>query len=157
MGSYEREDYGTVRFAVPDMSISAYDRALFTLPGNKSLQDVRVKLHDLRTSKDIVQGPAGLDKQGFTYVKHKSALSYDDWMKDGMVEDVYTEELKKLILEVTGAKDALIYCVSFRRRPAGEQGIGKVDLRGALIDQAVGCLPRDKCLSMRSELRCEVL
>ncbi|KJX95795.1 hypothetical protein TI39_contig1049g00001 [Zymoseptoria brevis] len=128
------------------MSISAYDRALYTLPGNKSLKDEKVVLHDFRTAKDVAHGLEGLDKQGFTYVKHKSSVTYDDWLKDGVVEDVYCQELKELILNATGAKDALIYCVAFRRRLAIDRGIEEVDLRGAPMDQAVGCLPRDRCL-----------
>lgn len=149
MGSYgppEEDEYGIVRFTVPDTSVSSEDRAIFTLPGNKSLKDERVKLHDFRASQDVLSGPAGLDNQGFTYIKHKSKLGYDDWLTGTNIEDVYVQELKDLILKATGAREAVVYCVAFRRRPATEQGIEKVEMRGGEMDSFVGCLPRDKIL-----------
>lgn len=146
MGSYEHEDYGVVRFSVPDMSISAHDRAIFTLPANKSLKDERVKLHDMRTSRDIAHGLSGLDTQGFTYVKHKSSLVYEDWLAGSNIEDIYIQELKDLILSVTGAREAVVYGVAFRRRLATEQGVGKVELRGGDMDKFIACLPKDRCM-----------
>lgn len=146
MGSIDREDYGVVRFTVPDTSLSAHDRAIFTLPANKSYKDERVKLHDIRTAPGIHQGLEGLDTHGFTYVKHKSALSGDDWFAEGKIEDVYTPELEDLILKATGAKKAVVYCVAFRRRLPVDIGVGKVELRGGEMDQFVGCLSKSKCL-----------
>ena len=149
MGSYgppEGDAYGIVRFTIPDNSVSAQDRAIFTLPGNKSLKDEKVKLHDFHASQDVLQGPRGLDNQGFTYIRHKSQLGYDDWLQGTNIEDIYVQELKDLILKVTGAKEAVVYCVAFRRRPATEQGIEKVEMRGGEMDSFVGCLPRDKIL-----------
>jgi GA4 desaturase len=67
--------YGIVRFTVADTSVSAYDRAIFTLPGNKALKDERVKLHDVRVAPDLLHGSAGIDNQGFTYIKHNLASS----------------------------------------------------------------------------------
>ncbi|CZT16672.1 uncharacterized protein RCC_02507 [Ramularia collo-cygni] len=146
MGSVEREDYGTVRFTVPDDSITAYDRAIYTLPANADYRDQKVKLHDIRTATDILPGLAGLDNQGFAYHKHKSALSGDEWLKDGNVEEIYTKELRDLIMKVTGARDAFVYCVAFRRRAPVDIGVGKVELRGGELDQVMQCVPRDKCL-----------
>ncbi|KXT11118.1 hypothetical protein AC579_641 [Pseudocercospora musae] len=151
MGSVGEDTYGVVRFTVPDTSVSSQDRAIFTLPGNKSIHDTSVKLHDFsapqtRALNDVLSGPDGLDNQGFTYIKHKSSLDYDHFLTGSNVEDVYVPELESLVKEVTGCRKVVVYCVAFRRRLATEQGIQKVEMKGGEIDRFVGCLPRDRIL-----------
>ncbi|KXS94001.1 hypothetical protein AC578_3105 [Pseudocercospora eumusae] len=153
MGSMGEDTYGVVRFTVPDTSVSFQDRALFTLPGNKSIHDTSVKLHDFsdpktRALNGVLSGPAGIDNQGFTYIKHKSSLDYDSFLTGSNVEDIYVPELESLVKEVTGCRKVVVYDVAFRRRLAKEQGIQKVDMKGGEIDRFVGCLPRDRVLDI---------
>lgn len=149
--SIEREDYGIVRFTVPDTSISSSERALYTLPGKESVHDTRVKLHDftsahVRSENAVLAGRTGLDRQGFAYVKYTSSLHYDDWCKGSNIEGFYVPETEDLGRAVTGCRKVVVYCVSFRRRLPQEQGVEKVERRGGETD-AIGCLPRDRCLS----------
>lgn len=71
---------GVVRYNVPDLSIPPEERGLFSGPAHKSGEDVEVDLYDPDTAPELVQGPEGLDVQGFTYVKHRSSLDEDEWL-----------------------------------------------------------------------------
>lgn len=88
MASPDTHTYGTIRFTVPDLSLPAKDRGLFALPSNKEIVEEKVELHDARIDSTLAQGAAGLDTQGFTYVKHQSALTSEEWFTEDNVESV---------------------------------------------------------------------
>lgn len=143
MGSHQH--YATFRFDVPDHSLSAHDRALFAPPGAKEVVKERLELHDFWTSPDVVKGAEGLDVQGFTYIKHQSALeSADRWLTGTDIEEVYIRECEDLICKVTGAKRAVANNVFFRRQKKDLMSDPKfVALRDSDLDKAVAQLPRD--------------
>lgn len=107
---------GTVRYNVPDTDVRPEDRGLFSGPAHSYGEDVEVDLYDPETSSDIVQGPEGLDVQGFTYVKHKSALDEDAWMVGQNVEDIYVQEVMDLVKKATGAKHVVVNHLGIRKR-----------------------------------------
>jgi hypothetical protein len=109
---------GTVRYNVPDDSVRPEDRGLFSGPAHKYAEDVDVDLYDPATTPDIVQGPEGLDVQGFTYVKHRSALTLDQWMTGHLVEEIYIPEVEQLVREVTKAKKVIVNHLGIRKRLA---------------------------------------
>jgi len=108
----------TVRYNVPDLSVRPEDRGLFSGPAHKSGEDVEVDLYDPVTTPEIVQGPEGLDIQGFTYVKHKSALGENEWLMGNNVEDIYVPEVQELVRQVTGAKHVVVNHLGIRKRLA---------------------------------------
>jgi hypothetical protein len=66
-------------------------------------------LHDLRPEVFSNPNPYGLDKTGFTAVKHNSAFhsapySKESFMDEKLVEEVYIPETENLVKQVTGAK-----------------------------------------------------
>lgn len=107
---------GTVRYNEPDTSVRPEDRGLFSGPAHKSGEDVDVNLYDPDTEPEIVKGPEGLDVQGFTYVKHRSALSEDDWLVGTNVEEKYVPEVEDLVRQVTGAKTVIVNHLGIRKR-----------------------------------------
>lgn len=107
---------GTVRYNLPDTSVRPEDRGLFSGPAHKSGEDVEVDLFDPVSTPEIVQGPEGLDVQGFTYVKHKSALDEDEWLMGNNVEEKYVPEVEELVRQVTGAKTVLVNHLGIRKR-----------------------------------------
>lgn len=109
---------GTVRYNLPDLSVRPEDRGLFSGPAHKSGEDIDVDLYDPVTSEEIIQGPEGLDVQGFTYVKHKSALDEDAWLTGDNVEQVYVPEVEELVRQVTGAKKVVVNHLGIRKRLA---------------------------------------
>ncbi len=109
---------GTVRYNVPDLSVKPEDRGLFSGPAHKYGEDVEVDLYDPTTAPDIVQGPEGLDIQGFTYVKYPSVLSEDDWLMGTNVEEKYVPEVQAMVQQVTGAKKVVVNHLGIRKRLA---------------------------------------
>ena len=109
---------GTVRYNVPDLSVRPEDRGLFSGPAHKDGEDVEVDLYDPATAPEIVQGPEGLDVQGFTYVKHRSALGADEWLMGNNVEERYVPEVQDLVRQVTGAKKVVVNHLGIRKRLA---------------------------------------
>lgn len=107
---------GTVRYNLPDTSVRPEDRGLFSGPAHKSGEDVEVDLYDPVATPEIVQGPEGLDVQGFTYVKHKSVLDEGDWLEGNNVEEKYVPEVEELVRQVTGAKKVLVNHLGIRKR-----------------------------------------
>lgn len=107
---------GTVRYNVPDLSVKPEDRGLFSGAAHKFGEDVDVDLYDPVSTPDIVSGPEGLDVQGFTYVKHQSALSEDDWLVGDNVEQMYVPEVEELVRQVTGAKKVVVNHLGIRKR-----------------------------------------
>jgi hypothetical protein len=126
----ETETKAILRFSVPDQSVTAEERSLFAFPANKSVVEETLSLHNFYSAPDardatdtagLVKGRNGLDVQGFTYVKHRSALSDSGtWFEGKEVERLYIPEVEKLICEVTGAKTAVVANVAIRRRLADE-------------------------------------
>ncbi|MCJ1386326.1 hypothetical protein MMC17_009452 [Xylographa soralifera] len=144
MSSVHDGVYGIIQYGSPDNSVSAQERALYTLPSSKSITDINQRLYDMRTSNDIVKGPEGLDVQGFTYIEHKSALSGEDWFVGNNVIDIYMPEVIDLICKATGAKRAVVDSIAFRRRVASEEEERNVPhRRGDKHDQAMSKLTRD--------------
>lgn len=137
-----------LRFAEPDLSVPAKDRALFALAANKIVREDTVALNDFRTDERVVKGPEGLDVQGFTYLNHRSALqNSDQWFSGLNVEDIYLPELCDLICKITGAQTAVVNNVAFRRRLADKQAdLSYVHKRGDELDREIAKLPRDKTL-----------
>jgi GA4 desaturase len=109
---------GTVRYNLPDLSVRAEDRGLFSGPAHKYGEDVEVDLYDPELSSDIVQGSEGLDVQGFTYVKAPSALDTEDWLTGTNVEEIYVKEVEELVKKVTGAKKVIVNHLGIRKRLA---------------------------------------
>lgn len=107
---------GTVRYNLPDLSVRPEDRGLFSGPAHKFGEDVDVDLFNPELSDEIIQGPEGLDVQGFTYVKHKSVLGTDDWLKGNNVEEKYVPEVEELVKQVTGAKKVIVNHLGIRKR-----------------------------------------
>ena len=116
------------KFIDPDNSIGPDDRALFALPAVKEFKIESLPIRDYRSSPELVRGPAGLDKHGFTLVNHTSALSGDGWFSESALEDIYFDEVRTLVKNVTGAKDAVINSVVFRRK-APERSLNPVAYR----------------------------
>lgn len=109
---------GTVRYNLPDLSVKPEDRGLFSGPAHKHGEDVEVDLYDPAASPEIIQGPEGLDIQGFTYVQHKSALDADEWLMGNNVEEKYVPEVQELVKQVTGARSVVVNHLGIRKRLA---------------------------------------
>ena len=153
MGSIEQDVYASARYMEPDDSITAEERCLYLFPAAKVVKDVTHKLHDIRTSSDIEQGPEGLDVQGFTYLKHDSALSGEQFYEGRNVEETYFPEMVDLICKVTGAKRAIVDGVAMRRRIANEETSNPYHVmrRGCDFDKVLSKLPRDVARGMLSQ------
>ncbi|RDI78794.1 hypothetical protein Vi05172_g11159 [Venturia inaequalis] len=96
-----------------------------------------------------------LDKEGFTYVKHASALTGDDFKDAEKTKTIYRPETEELIKKVTGAYKVCIFNTMTRvshgkvpeRRGAKEQGHGQayrvhVDQDNAAVDKTIrDCYP----------------
>ena len=136
---------GSLRFGVPDLSVSVEERGLYAFPANKDVKEFGFELHDARTAPEILPGSAGLDAQGFAYVKHKSALQDSNaWLTGDNVEKVYIPEILDLVCKVTGAKQAVVLDASFRLKPADDQiQLDWYRPRDDPIDVAVAKLPKN--------------
>ena len=145
MGSIGNNAYATLRFVVPDNSVTADERSLFAFPANKEVVEEHLELHDFRTATDVVKGAEGLDVQGFTYINHRSALSdSDEWFTGKNVEETYIPETEDLICKLTGAKRAVVNNVAFRHKLTDQQADPNFVLRrGCEFDLALAALPKD--------------
>ncbi|KAK3620614.1 hypothetical protein LTR22_025515 [Elasticomyces elasticus] len=140
------EQKALFRFSIPDHSVSAYDRSLFAPPANKEVREEKLSLHDFRTSEDITHGGTGIDTQGFTYIKRRSALSDSGrWFQEDDLERIYFPEVEKLLCELTGAKRAVVNNVAFRRKVASKEDVDHsfVMKRGCDFDLAIAKSPKD--------------
>lgn len=144
MTSDHKDVYGVFQYVEADNSVSANDRALYTLPSSRSIVNISQRLHNMRTSNEIVKDSQGLDIQGFTYLKHESALSGEDWFLGSNIEDVYVPEIINLVCKVTGAKRAVIDSIQFRRRLASEEEEQNIPRRkGDSFDEMASKLPKN--------------
>lgn len=138
-----------LRFKEPNFYIGPEDRSLFALCAATRVVDAEINLHDARNSAEIAKGAAGLDVQGFTYVKHRSALANsnrpsESWFEGQNLEDVYFPEVCKLICDLTGAKRAIVNNSAFRRKLANEQADPTHYLkRDCDLDKEIQKLPKD--------------
>lgn len=107
---------GTIRYNLPDLTVRPEDRGLFSGPAHSSGEDVEVDLYDPTSSSEIIQGPEGLDIQGFTYVQHKSVLDAEEWLTGNNVEEKYVPEVEELVRQVTGAKKVVVNHLGIRKR-----------------------------------------
>ncbi len=138
--------FAKIRFTVPDLTISADERALFTFPANKDIVEEQIELHDVGSSPELVEGAGGLDAQGFAYIKHRSALlDADQWYTGKRVEEVYLPEMEELVCKVTGANRAVVNNVVFRRKlgTTEQEDPNFVYLRGSTLDKHLETLPKD--------------
>lgn len=142
--------YGTVRYNEPDLSVTADQLSLYGFAHPKRVVDKSVLLYDPRTATTITHGPQGLDDQGFTYIKHRSALSDDQlpeggrWCEGTCIEDEYFPEIQKLAKEVLGAKKVVVLnCVLRRASPETQKDPFATDLKDGAFDRMAASLPRD--------------
>lgn len=136
--------HGIIRYSIPDLSLTADERAFYGLPASKEVFEEDLPLHDARTSSAITPGPAGLDVQGFAYVKHTSAFSADELFQDRTLEDKYFPEVCNLVRDVTGASKVVVLNGIFRRKPVDQTQDPKfVHLRGSEHEKATSRLPRN--------------
>lgn len=96
----------TLTFGIPDNSIPPGKRGFFSFTSRTDFETRHVRLHNYRTSQDIVPGPEGLDVQGFVSVRHRFSLDSDELMKGENVENVYLSEVAEFVREFTGASKA---------------------------------------------------
>lgn len=137
---------GILRFSIPDESVPAEERSFFATPQNKEFVPKEVELHDFRTSTDVTKGPAGLDVQGFTWLKHHSKIvGSDDFFDGNNIEDIYFQEVSDMMKEVTGAKKVLVWSgVTRRKLPVHQDSKPKVQHRkGGEMDQIFDKMRRD--------------
>ncbi|MCH6588343.1 MAG: methyltransferase [Proteobacteria bacterium] len=66
-------------------------------------EDRAVAIHDGRAAAE----PFDLDRQGFTLVRHDTAVT--DFYDDAEIETVYEAEVEKLVKEVTGARRVVVF------------------------------------------------
>ncbi|KAF2166411.1 hypothetical protein M409DRAFT_23051 [Zasmidium cellare ATCC 36951] len=137
---------GVLRFSIPDESIPAEERSLFATPQNKDFVPKEVELHDFCESSDVVQGPEGLHVQGFTYLRHKSKIIGSDQLFEGRnLDDIYLPEVERLMREVTGAKEVIVWSGVVRRKlPTHQENNPTVQHRkGGDLDKMIDSMPRD--------------
>lgn len=120
---------GIFRYIVPDPNDRAENRACFTTPTALVTKDDTLPLIDFHSSPDLAEGLEGLDIQGFTYVKHRSALTSEGLVSGTNVEDFYVRETESLILKVTGGTRAVVQSVTFRRK--GTEGADSGNIEGS--------------------------
>lgn len=136
---------GIFRFIDPDLSIPASQRAIYASPAPKRVVEEEIALHDLRAATDLPSGQAGLDTQAFTWAKHQFSLSAEELLQGDNVENVYVQEVKDLVLKVTGAKRAVAHQAAFRRGLATKQeNLNAVHPAGGEFDEATLKMPRDR-------------
>ncbi len=68
-----------------------------------SHEERSVAIHDGRAAAE----PFDLDRQGFTLVRHDTAVA--DFYDDAEIETVYEAEVEKLVKEVTGARRVVVF------------------------------------------------
>ncbi|KAF2217519.1 hypothetical protein CERZMDRAFT_92166 [Cercospora zeae-maydis SCOH1-5] len=146
MGSIE-PTHGIFRFVDPDLSVPAYDRAIFANPRPKRLEQLKLPLHNFWTSDEVAKGSAGLDTQGFTYIEHASSLTAEQVFEDGNVEAVLVPETIDMMLKLTGAKRGVAHNVGFRRKAATKQeNLDFIPMRGNELDQILAKMPKNQLL-----------
>ena len=109
------QQLGEITFIEPDTSCDPWDCDYVAIPRPLTLTREVLSLHDLRPEVFNPSGPYGLDKSGFTAVKHQSALhsapySRDSFLDEKVVTDIYIPETEELIKSVTGAEEVFIVC-----------------------------------------------
>lgn len=100
------DTFATLTFGIPDNSIPPEERGFFSFTSRTDFETRHVRLHNYRTSQEIVRGPEGLDSQGFVSVKNKFSLDSDELMKGQNVENVYLPEVAEFVRKFTGARKA---------------------------------------------------
>jgi hypothetical protein len=107
------------RFNTPDSDITANDRALFAIAAPKTVKELKLPLHDIRTASHLPAAPECLEKHGFAMVTHKSPESA--WSDTEAVEKTYIPAISDLVKSLTGCKTVLVNNVAFRRKPVNMQ------------------------------------
>ncbi|KAI5366595.1 Putative hydroxylase/desaturase AsaB [Septoria linicola] len=145
--SFKQNQHAIFRFVEPDLTIPAYDRAIFANPRPKRLEQLELPLHDFRTSTEVARGFEGLDQQGFTYIEHASSLTPDEMLAGRNAEDKLAPEVLEMMAKLTGAKRGVVHSIGFRRIPASkQQDLDFVPMRGSEIDQQMEQIPKDGML-----------
>lgn len=126
---------------------------MFTPPPMSSLTTVKCPILDFDTSDETVKGPAGLDVQGFTFIKHKSKVSAatESDLPDEVLENVYYPELEALMREITGASIVKVIFTVFRYECADFEAsmsnyLARDSERGRLLEKSPSASIPSKCL-----------
>lgn len=106
------------RYNVPDPNITADDRALFALAAPKTVQEIKLPLHDIRTA-DLPGGRECLDKHGFTVINDPQPETI--FSNAEAIEREYIPVLCELVKSATGCKKVLVNNVAFRRKAVNAQ------------------------------------
>lgn len=109
------EQLAQITFIEPDTSCDPWDCDYVAIPRPLTLTHEELPLHDLRPEVFNPSGPYGLNKSGFTAVKHRSALhtapySRDSFLDEKLVTEVYIPETEELVKSVIGANELFIVC-----------------------------------------------
>lgn len=112
------QQLGRVQFIEPDTSVDPWDCDYVAIPRPLTLTYEDLPLNDLRPEIFSSSSPYGLNKSGFTAVKHHSAFhtvpySKDSFLDEKLVEEVYMPETENLVKSVTGAKSVFIVCAPY--------------------------------------------
>lgn len=147
--SFKQIQTAIFRFVEPDLTVPAYDRAIFANPRAKQIEQLELPLHDFRTSTEVARGTDGLDLQGFTYIEHDSCLTPDEMLAGRHAEEILAPEVLQMMVELTGAKRGVVHSIGFRRVLASkQQDLDFVPMRGSEIDQKMEQIPKDQMLGM---------
>ena len=106
---------GRIQYIEPDTSIDPFDCDYLAIPRPLTLIHEDLPLHNLRPEIFSNPSPYGLDKTGFTAVKHNSVFhsapySKESFLNEKLVEEVYIPETEDLVKQVTGAKKIFTVC-----------------------------------------------
>jgi hypothetical protein len=138
------------RFNVPDPAIAAEDRAIFALAAPKTVQEIPLPLHDLRTATHLPSGRECLDKHGFTVVSH--SMPDTAWADAEAVKSIYMPAVIDLVKSLTGCKTVLVNNVAFRRKPVdGQADPMFYHKRDGDFDKLSRAQPTDRPLSMSNQ------
>ncbi|KAH7346690.1 hypothetical protein BKA65DRAFT_477870 [Rhexocercosporidium sp. MPI-PUGE-AT-0058] len=109
---------GTFLYIEPDeTALEAEQRPFFGLPSAKRTEYHNLAVHDMRTSPSLktTNGPQ-LDIHGFTFTRHTSSLSGDEWFSQAQITGKYLQEVEALLKAATGAKKIAFSAVLYRRK-----------------------------------------
>jgi hypothetical protein len=82
---------------------------------NFDFEDVRtVPIRDMRPKK----GTLALDNEGFMVADFDSSLAYEDYVDEEKLRTVFVPEVRKLLTDILGVKDAFVHEYVVRKRGA---------------------------------------
>ena len=115
---------------------------------NGRLEAHRVTIHDARP----IRATLALDTQGFVLVEHRSAVR-DFWDED-VVRAVHYAEAERLVCDLTGARRALVFDHTLRRRAPDRPPLDGAGGSFAAVREPVGRVHADyTAISARDRMR----